>query len=246
MRMGRKKAEPGVDHHDHERIVELTTLPSRTAADITVAALESARHQGHRRPRRRERLGPDALAPPGSPCAGLRRRPRDGARGSWPISSPPPRRQSARMRALSVANSSAVITPCPLSSPSFARSSRRWSTSFFTTTTARGGGGSTYPVTASGFAAVPAASCAPRVQDLRTDGHGRRTHAADPPERELQRRRRSTPARKNFPNVRLANIRYTNPSTSTPIWIAPACSRRQRGVREPVADRDRVTDPAPR
>ena len=41
MRMGRKKAEPGVDHHDHERIVELATLPSRTAADITVATLES-------------------------------------------------------------------------------------------------------------------------------------------------------------------------------------------------------------
>jgi len=28
-------------HRDHEKIVELTTMPSRTAADIIVAALES-------------------------------------------------------------------------------------------------------------------------------------------------------------------------------------------------------------
>jgi hypothetical protein len=29
------------DHRDHERIVELTTLPTRPAADVILAALES-------------------------------------------------------------------------------------------------------------------------------------------------------------------------------------------------------------
>jgi hypothetical protein len=41
VRLHRHEHHDEGDHHDREKIVELTTMPSRTSADIIVAALES-------------------------------------------------------------------------------------------------------------------------------------------------------------------------------------------------------------